>query len=68
MTKPDWLTESEAAEMLGYKNPRTIRMKILGIGAYKGKTRLPVRTTPAGKGYRYNYIDVQKLIIKYSTK
>lgn len=63
-----FIPESQAAAKLNYKNGRTLRRKVTATGCYEGQAPLPITFTTGGKGYLYSLEDINRYLLKTSSK
>jgi hypothetical protein len=68
MAKQIWIPEAQAAAKLNIAYPRTLRLRVTGKGRYAGKERLPIAFTQPGKSYLYSEIDIDKYLLKTSSR
>lgn len=59
--KVEWIPEKKAAEMLDYK-PETLRRNVL-----RGKIQVAITNNGFGRKYKYNKLDIDKLLMDNST-
>lgn len=62
-----FIPEAPAASKLNLK-PRTLRFKVTATGVYEGQTPLPITFTTGGKGYMYSLEDINRYLLKTSSK